>query len=273
VRRGLIVICVLATALVSATAALAISQKAHSGAVSATFSFTRTKAFPGYKALRLMISQSGTVIYDQPVVGGFCGRLCAPAATGKQSSVHVLDLEHNGQPDVLLDLYSGGAHCCWIEQIFSPATKTYVKTEHNFGDPGEQVVDLSHDGRFEFKTADDLFAGVFTDFAASGLPIQILTFSNRRFHNITRNYPKLIANDAAQWLRLFKGMARHHYADSVGLIAAWAADEDLLGNSKLVSSYLAQQQKAGHLNSIGGAGGKAFVARLQKFLRKHGYLS
>jgi hypothetical protein len=187
--------------------------------------------------------------------------------------VHVLDLEHDGRPDVLLDLYSGGAHCCWIEQIFSFATTTYVKTEHDFGDPGEQVVDLSHDGRFEFKTADDAFAGVFTDFAASGLPIQILTFSNRHFHDATRNYPRLIAKDAAQWLRLFKGMARRHYADSVGVIAAWAADEDLLGNSKLVRSYLDEQQKAGHLNSIGGAGGKTFVARLQTFLRTHGYLS
>jgi hypothetical protein len=272
-RRGLILICALAALLISAAAALAVSQSAHSGAVRATFTFTRTTGFPHNKAQRLTISQSGMVLYDKPVISTFCGKLCAPAATGKQSSVHVLDLEHNGRPDVLLDLYSGGAHCCWIEQIFSLATMTYVKTEHNFGDPGEQVVDLSHDGRFEFKTADDAFAGAFTDFAASGMPIQILTFASRHFHDVTRDYPKLITKDAAEWLTLFKGMAKQHYADSVGVIAAWAADEDLLGNSKRVDSYLDQQRRAGHLNSIGGPGGKTFVSRLQKFLRKHGYLS
>lgn len=46
-------------------------------------------------------------------------------------------------------------------------------------------------------------------------------------------------------------MSKQHYRDSVGVIAAWAADEDMLGHSRLVSRYLAQQQRAGHLN--GGA--------------------
>jgi hypothetical protein len=55
-------------------------------------------------------------------------------------------------------------------------------------------------------------------------------------------------------------------------MAAWAADEDLLGHVKLVNRYLAQQAKAGHLNSPLYPGGKRFVTKLQKFLRRHGYL-
>jgi hypothetical protein len=275
-RRGLIVTSVLLSSLLAAAAALATTQTARSGSVTATFSFAPANTFPSFKNLRLAIAQSGNVLYDQPVAATLCGKLCVPASTsGKQSSVHVLDLEHNGQPDVLLDLYSGGAHCCWIEQIFTfdPGTMTYTKTERDFGDAGEQVVDLGHNGQLEFLTADDSFANEFTDFAASGLPIQILTFSQHRFQDVTRSYPKRIAKDAAVWLKLFKGMARQHYQDSVGVIAAWAADEDLLGRSKQVSTYLAQQLKAGHLNSVVSVGGKKFVARLQKFLRKRGYLS
>ena len=65
-------------------------------------------------------------------------------------------------------------------------------------------------------------------------------------------------------------MAKQHYQDSVGLIAAWAADEDMLGHGKLVSRYLTQQLKAGHLNG-GVSHGKKFVTSLQRFLRKHGY--
>ena len=274
-RRGLILAGAVLTSLLAAAAALATTQTARSGSITATFSFARTSTFPNFTNLRLAIAQSGNILYDQPVAATFCGKLCVPASTsGKQSSVHVLDLEHNGQPDVLLDLYSGGAHCCWVEQIFSldPAMMTYTKTEHNFGDPGERLVDLGHNGRFEFLTADDSFANAFTDFAASGLPIQILTFSNRRFQDVTRSYPKRIAKDAAVWLKLFKGMGKQHYQDSVGVIAAWAADEDLLGHSKQVNTYLAQQLKAGHLNSVLGNGGKKFVAKLQKFLRKHGYI-
>jgi hypothetical protein len=67
-------------------------------------------------------------------------------------------------------------------------------------------------------------------------------------------------------------MARFHYQDSVGVIAAWAADEDLLGHVKLVRRYLAQQAAAGHLNAPFDAGGKKFVAKLQRFLRAHGYV-
>ena len=87
---------------------------------------------------------------------------------------------------------------------------------------------------------------------------------------MTRSYPKLIAKDAAGWLKLFKGMAKQHYQDSVGVIAAWAADEDLLGHSKQVSAYLAQQGRPPE--DVIGAGGKTFISRMQKFLRKHGYL-
>jgi hypothetical protein len=57
----------------------------------------------------------------------------------------------------------------------------------------------------------------------------------------------------------------------VGVIAAWAADEDLLGHTRLVSRYLHRQAAAGHLHSSFGAGGPRFVAKLQRFLRRRGY--
>jgi hypothetical protein len=275
-RAFLITTVTTALLLVAAPAALATTQTAQSGNVTATFTFSGS--YPNFNGLRLTIAQGSSVLYDEPVVSKLCGVYCAPASpSGNTSSVHALDLEHNGQPDVLLDLYSGGAHCCWIEQIFSfdPGTMTYAMTQHDFGDPGEQIVDLRNNGQYEFLTADDWFAYEFTDFAASGLPIQILTFSDRHFSNVTRQYPKLITRDAARWMKAFNSMAKQHYSDSVGVVAAWAADEELLGHAKLVNTFLARQLKAGHLNSPLSPqepGGAKFVAKLRKFLRTHGYL-
>jgi hypothetical protein len=274
-RRALIIALVLATSAVLAPAALAMTQTASVGAVTATFSFTGK--FPNYSGLHLRIAQSGSVLYDRPVSSKTCGKFCAPGATGsKASSVHIIDLDHTGQPNVVLDIYSGGAHCCSIEQVFTfdPATRTYAKAERNFGDPGDRIEDLGHDGRFEFVTADDAFAYAFTDFAASGLPVQILKFSGGRFHDVTNQYPALIRADAAGWLKVFKGMARQHYADSVGVIAAWAADEYRLGKSAAANRYLSQQATAGHLKSALGRSepqGRKFVAALKRFLRRHGY--
>jgi hypothetical protein len=277
VKRAVLVAAVTsALLLLAAPAALATTQTAQSGNVAATFTFGGS--YPNFSGMHLTIAQGTSVFYDAPVVSKLCGAYCAPASpSGETSSVHVLDLEHDGQPDVLLDLYSGGAHCCWIEQIFSfdPGAMTYSMTQRDFGDPGEEVVDLRDNGHFEFLTADDRFAYQFTDFAASGLPIQILTFSDRHFSNITRQYPRLVTRDAARWMKAFNGMAKQHYSDSVGVVAAWAADEELLGHAKLVNTFLATQLTAGRLNSALSPqepGGAKFVVKLHKFLRTHGYV-
>ena len=272
----LIVLAALVTGLLAfAPGAVAATETASSGDITATFTFAGNA--PNYNSERLTIARAGTVVYQQPVVSSLCFQVCAPGSEGSsKTSVHVLGLEPGGQPDVVLDLFSGGAHCCWIEQIFSfdPGTMTYVKTQRNFGDPGVRILDLQHNGELEFLTADDSFAYEFTDYAASGLPIEIFTFSGRHFNNVTRSYPALIAKDAAKWLNAFKGMASHHYQDSVGVIAAWAADEDLLGHSARVNRYLAKQVGVGHLNSAlnPGGSGKKFVARLRRFLRSRGYV-
>jgi hypothetical protein len=269
-RRVFAIVAALGVTLVAAPAALATTETASSGAVAATFKFQGK--VPHFHGLQLTISRGGAVVYDQAVVAKFCGKLCWPGGAIHSSSVHVVDLEGTGDPDVVLDLYSGGAHCCTVEQVFSfdSATATYVKTEQVFGDPAARIVDLGHTGHLEFLTADDAFAYEFTDFAASGLPIEILTFAGGHFTDVTRDYPKLVAKDAALWLRAFKAQAKQHYPDSVGVIAAWAADEDLLGHSKLVKRY--QQAVAGHLNAPFATAGTRFVAKLQKFLRRRGYV-
>jgi hypothetical protein len=268
----------LAAVLAGPSTALALTQTASSGNVTATFSFTAKLPPYRHEKLRLEIVRGGRTAYDARVVAKFCGSYCGPLNAGRhETSVHVVDLEPGGEPDVVLDLYSGGAHCCVIEEIFSfdSASNTYVKTEHNFGDPGESIVDLGHNGQLEFVTANDAFAYEFTDYAASGMPIDILTFSHGRFHDVTKSYPELIAKDAAIWLKAFKSQAHEHpaYQDTTGVIAAWAADECNLGECASAFRYVAKQAKAGHLNSaLGPPSGRRFVAKLGRFLRKLGYL-
>ena len=275
-RPVILMIAVTALFLLAAPAAPATTQTAQSGNVTASFTFQGK--FPNYHGERLEISQGGSLLYDQPVTSPVCGTACAPyTSISGHSALDVVDLEHTGQPDVVLDLYSGGAHCCTVVQIFSfdPGTMTYAETERNFGDPPAKIVDLRHDGHYEILTADDSFAYEFTDFAASGLPVDILTFAGGHFANVTRSYPRLVARDAAFWLRAFKGQAGRQYDDSVGVIAAWAADEERLGHDRLVRSFLAQQAKLGHLNSALGPqepGGSRFVTKLLRFLRRRGYV-
>ena len=173
--------------------------------------------------------------------------MLARAALPAAPAVQVVDLEHTGDPDVVLDLYSGGAHCCTVVQVFSldPGTMTYVQDRASLRRSRRSDRRPEPRRAFEFLTADDSFAYEFTDYAASGLPIEILTFAGGHFTDVTRTYPRPRGQGRQVWLKAFKGMARDHYSDSVGVIAAWAADEDLLGHVKLVNRYLHQQAKPG----------------------------
>ncbi len=269
-RRAVVLVCALVIVLAAApAAALAATQTASAAIVSATFSYQGSVG-PEISDEMLMIERSGQTLYSAPVTSKFCtGKI--PCDPGSGQSVHVVDLEAGGEPDVVLDLFSGGASCCTVEQVFSfdPGTMTYVKAERNFGQTGDKLEDLSDNGLDEFVSADSSFICEFTSCAASAAPIEILAFSDERFTKVTTEYRSLIVSDAGRWLALFKRNLR----SGTGLIAAWAADEDLLGHSARVKSYLAQQLKENHLKAPPfSPSGKKFIPALNKFLRQHGYL-
>jgi hypothetical protein len=228
------------------------------------------------RRIRLKIVVNGATKYDQFIKSSACPPGCeAVGLGGGATPLRALALQSNGPPNVVLGLFSGGAHCCFVDQVFTlnPQRGTFVKTEHDFADAGARIEDLNGDGNYEFLSADTRISEAgFTDYASSGAPIQIFAFSNNRFHDVTRQYPTRIEKDAAQWLRDF----RHNYSNGRGLIAAWAADEDLLGHSAAVKSELAGALKAGHLGvpaSFGAPSAQKFVVQLQKLLRRLGYTS
>ena len=254
------------------TAALATTQTASSGSVVATFTFQGSPA-SGFSRLSLEVTRAGQVLYDRPVSSRNCPSGCWPGG-GNADSVHVLDVDANGEPEVVLQLYSGGADCCYTDQVFSfdSAANSYVETQRNFFSAVAKLEDLGHDDKFEFVSADGRFAGVFTDNASSGLPVQIFDFAERKFTDVTRHYAALIKQDAARWWGLFQS----NLANGVGYIAAWAADEDLLGRESHVSTTLDEQAKKGNLRNLDPQvlpSGRAFIDKLEKFLREHGYVT
>lgn len=271
VRRILIAVAALAALALPATAS-ASAITARSSGVTATFRYVGRLGH--YRDQTLTIRRAGRIVYRHAVTYKLCGRDCGPSFATHQPAVQVLDLGRVGTPDVLLNLFTGGAHCCSVLEVFGPAphaTRYREIASRDFGDPGYRLAKLG--GRHAFVTANDAFAYAFTDFAASGLPLQILRLNGGRFSDITRAYPSLVRRDAARWLSLYAQQVRHRSHDTVGLIAAWAADEYTLGRSRPALRYLDGQARAGHLNSAlnRSESGMTFVAKLKAFLLKHGY--
>jgi hypothetical protein len=84
------------------------------------------------------------------------------------------DLNADGYPDVVVETFSGGAHCCFGTQVFSlrpnGATLILQKPESNAGGTFE---DLNADGISEFVTYDDSFAYQYCPYAA-GVTVKVI---------------------------------------------------------------------------------------------------
>lgn len=263
-----------AGACVATPAVAGSSASAHEGSIEATLSWSGGggEASEPVSGLGLTITRGGQKAYAAPVASAACPEACGlERALG--GPLLVRDLEGNGQPNVIVELYTGGAHCCTILQLFTydPGVMTYRVTERDFGDPGARVADVAGDGRLELESADDRFAYEFAPFAFSGLPVQIWSLRGGRLVDTTRSFPKAIAADAARQLKGFD----HERARGLGLglIAAWAADEYLLGKRSLVARTLSREASRGNLRSHEhyGPSGGAFVAKLKRFLKSDRY--
>ena len=274
-RIQILIVLLGVAALAAPAAALAVTQTVRLGHSTASFSYTVSKAKDGFETYSnesLTITRDGAVAYSAAVTDPNCGTGqfgCDPGATGKQSSVRLVDIDRSGEPNVVLNLFSGGANCCFIGQVFtySAVLNGYVKNERTFGNAGYRLRQLSQGGHYEFVTGNLGFAAAFTSDAASALPLQILSFVGLKFTDVTRSHPKLLRKDAAFWIKLFKANLKQ----GEGPLGAWAADEELLGHNKLVQATLKQQLKAGNLVN-GFINGKKYIAALNKLLRKLGYL-
>jgi hypothetical protein len=270
-RRTLIPIALAAGLLLPATASAKQVVVHHDGRT-AVVSYTGSP--PSYRNLELVITRGPYTVYRGRLSARQCGHECWPQIGTTQKVVQFAGLDGPGSADVVVNLYTGGAHCCSIAEVFRPSAALngdYVlAATHDFGDPGDRLQRL--DGRLVFVTGDDSFAYAFTDFADSGLPLQIRRLSGVTFRDVTAEYPALVRRDAARWLTAYHRAKR---SNDVGLIAAWAADEATLGHWPSAHAYLVAQARAGHLNSGFGASesGMRFIAKLHALLRRDRYLS
>jgi hypothetical protein len=251
------------------------SVTASSGAVQATLSWGKSKF--GAANPRLVIVRAGATAFDASPVAGSdsCGDgYCSFLASGKRKSpLQVVDLNGDGEPEVLVDVYTGGAHCCALTEIFAFNGTTYAGREADWGNPGYELQDLNRDGRPEFVSYDDAFSGAFTSYAASFWPPRVLDYdaaTTSGFRDVTRGFPAVVRRNQRDALRTLRRARRQHY-ETLGAVAAYVADLYLLGKAKDVKPYLARARRRGDLRTINGRAPRSFDRHLLAFLRKHGY--
>ena len=244
-----------------------------SGTVSATLSW-KSGEFAVSRP-RLEVSRAGVVVTDVSVADACKSCVLFTDAPGEAFTIlHVDDLDADGEPEVLFDVYSGGAHCCVTTRFFTyrPQSNSYRRARSQYwGNAGYEVEDLDGDGRLELSGRDDVFAFAFSSYAASAFPPKILRYERNAgsgtstLTDVTRRFPAVIRADAARLLRkIRRAQAVRGLFEIQGAIAAYVGDQYLLGRGSVGKVELARARRRG-LTTPG------FETRLLRFLRRTGY--
>jgi hypothetical protein len=116
-------------------------------------------------------------------------------------SVACRDLTGDRTPELAVETYSGGAHCCTDLTVLSLGSPVRVLLRYGAGNSGVEIKDLDRDGRPELVLGDDTFA-YFDDLcfacSPSSFPL-VACYRGGRFEDCTRRFPSLLRAKARQW--------------------------------------------------------------------------
>jgi hypothetical protein len=220
-----------------------------------------------YKNVRLSVFRAGRLVASRLIPAGLQP---GGSATGRRS-VRIEQIDPTS-PAVLVDFYTGGAHCCFNSLIYhwQGSGSTPRAVQHDWGDLGYRPLDINGDGVLEFRSADDRFAYAFTNFADSNFPVQIWNLQNGRLVQTTRNFPGEIRADARALKNAY--LRNRRTGDVRGILAAYVADEALLGSIDNGWALVNEALARGELDQgFGGPHGAAYIGSLRRFLKTNGY--
>ncbi len=249
------------------------TETAAGGPVSVRLTYKQGPQSFQVSGTHLQIVRAGVTLLDANVSRP-CNQCAAvPAGAFGGRSLRVADLDGDGEPEVLLDLYTGGAHCCSYTWIYRYTGTGYSGKQAIWGDVGYTLKDLDGDGIPELNSFDDRFAYAFTDFADSWFPPQIWRYRAGVLTDITRSFPRIVSREARRALRTYHRVSRKR--DERGLIAAYVADQYLLGHPARGWKVVRSAMRRGLLKGFGRFDswphGAAYSRALRKFLRRNGY--
>jgi hypothetical protein len=254
----------LALVLLLASTAAAESQRAVSADVAAEITWVAGKDRPPH-GLRVTIERAGRKLVDDHVGDG-------PAFPQIRKAVRVRDLDGDHEPEVLVDAYSGGAHCCERTRVYSFDGSGYAFTVHQWGNQDYALRDPDRDGRPELVSADDRFAYAFSAYAFSVFPVRIYVERGGRLLERTRDYPGAVRRDLRRTHALYRGARGFKGSE----LAAYVADLHQLGRHadarRAVRRALRRGELRRHHRTDLGPFGRAYVRRLTAILRSGGYL-
>jgi hypothetical protein len=240
-------------------------QNARLGAVRAAYSY-RDTAFGSHDHARLKIWNGGRLIVNHP----FRFALVPPVGT---RALLIRQLDGTRPPEVILNQYTGGTHCCASSLIYTGARRVAVQ----WGDFVPDVRDVDGDGKPEFHGSNSAFDYAFGSFASTYQPVKVWRFTGAGVIDVTRAYPAEVQADMARAYSFYQSaLSQHQSAEIVrGTLAGYAADGYTLGQGDQAMAVVQTAYDAGEAGTAKTATDAFwepdFVGKLRDLLHRLGY--
>lgn len=186
------------------------------------------------------------------------------------------DLTGDDNAEVIVETYSGGAHCCTIHEVYTWTGKEFEEINFGYRDGnGGEFQDLDNDEVFEYLTFDGAFLYAFSSYAGSFPPSQILRIGNNGLEDVTREYPERLRGTAWQ---MYQSIQSRDY-ELNGILAGYVAQKMLLGEFEEGWEFMLARydRTSDHGLDIRNSNGEVigqypdFPTALRAFLTENGY--
>lgn len=225
-----------------------------------------------YRDFALQIYQDDALVFERELTS--CCRGYQPASLGRKPSISVRDLD-GGEPEVLIDFYTGGAYCCWLTAVYRQNGATYERSSKSWGPKRQRLTDLAGGPGPEFVSHDDSFLKPYgCNFCWRYLP-HVWRFDDGKFREVTRRYPAQV-RPSSKKLRRKYFRASKRGDDVKPILAPYVATTYLLGEPhrgwRLVKRALRRNELVNHRGRYDFCPcGKRYPKHLKRFLREQGY--
>ncbi len=222
----------LLVATTACTPALATTVTATDAGVTATATYDENADAPSAPMTEVSVTGADGVSRtftpaDLPV-GSFGNDPSPWNLTPAGRPLQVSDLDGDGSPEVVVNAYWNGAHCCFLSAILhrSPGGP-WATTVKVWGNSPALMRDDDRDGIPEFVGRDDRFAYAFSSYAGSAPPVRVWHFKQGTFRDVTRSYPRYANRELPVLWRDFLRVRRRGY-ESGGVMAGYIATASLV---------------------------------------------
>ncbi len=150
--------------------------------------------------------------------------------------VAIQALDPDDTPEVVVNTYTGGAHCCTIWNLYSwQGDRLHHTQTYPLDGGGGSLADLDGDGYVEFMTGDNRFLYTFSSYAGSYPPLIILSFRGGQLIDVTRQFRDRQRSIA---YGMYQAISEGEPYQVNGILAGYVAQKILLGEYEQGWDYM-----------------------------------